>query len=75
MTRITLGGIKIPKVPPAAIDAVANESAYLYLLISGIATLDIVAAVAIEDPEMAENIPQATTVDMAKPPFLSPRNA
>ena len=68
-------GIRIPKVPPAAIDAVAKESAYLYRRISGIATFDMVAAVAIEDPEIAENIPQATTVDIASPPFLSPRNA
>ena len=75
MTRITLGGISMPRVPPAAIEAVASESAYLYLRISGIATLDIVAAVAIDEPEIAENIPQATTVDIASPPFLSPKKA
>ena len=27
------------------------------------------------EPDIAENIPQATTVDIAKPPFLSPRKA
>ena len=72
---MTLGGINIPRVPPAAIDAVASESDYLYLRISGIATFDIVAAVAIDDPDIAENMPQATTVDIASPPFLFPKKA
>ena len=56
-------------------EIVDKESAYLYLRISGIATFDIVAAVAIDDPDIAENIPHATTVDIASPPLLFPRKA
>ena len=63
----------MPSVPPAAIEAVASESSYLYLRISGIETFDMVAAVASEDPQMAENMPQAAMVDMARPPRRCPR--
>ena len=49
----TDGGIKIPSVPPAAIDPVDNASAYPNLRISGCATFTIVAAVATADPQIA----------------------
>ena len=65
----------MPSVPPAAMDAVARESSYLYRRISGMETLDMVAAVARDDPQMAENMPQATMVDIASPPLRCPRKA
>ncbi len=39
------------------------------------ATLDMVAAVASDEPQIAENPPQATTVAMASPPLRWPRKA
>ena len=39
------------------------------------ATLDIVAAVASEDPQIAENPPQATMVAIESPPRRWPRKA
>ena len=73
MTRITLGGIRIPSVPPAAIDAVARVSAYPYCRIGGSATFDMVAAVASDEPHIALKPPQATMVAIERPPRLCPK--
>jgi len=43
------------------------------LRIDGYATLAKVAAVAIEEPQIAPKPAQATMVDMARPPRLWPR--
>ena len=71
-TMITDGGIRIPMVPPAATVAVARSSLYPYRRISGIATRDIVAAVATDDPQIAENAPQAQIVASPSPPRSAP---
>ncbi len=59
MMKITLGGISIPSAPPAAMLAVDSESSYLYFRISGSAIAEIVAAVAVFEPQIAPNMPQA----------------
>ena len=65
----------MPSVPPAAIDAVDKLSAYPNLRISGMATFDMVAAVANDDPQIAAKPPQARIVAIARPPRKCPRNA
>src|SRR3989339_379982 len=67
-----LGGIRMPRVPPAATQPVARLRSYPYFLISGTATLAMVAPVAREDPQMAANPEQATMVAMASPPLKWP---
>ena len=52
-------------VPPAATVPAESESAYLNLRMEGTATLAMVAAVAMEDPETAAMPPQAATVGVA----------
>src|SRR5215470_15893537 len=49
------GGNMAPSVPPAAITPVAKDCGYLYRRISGYATVENVAAVATEEPEIAAN--------------------
>ncbi|MCY1436987.1 hypothetical protein D9M71_531320 [compost metagenome] len=65
----------MPRVPPAAMAPVARLSEYLYSRIEGMATLDMVAAVAMELPHTAEKAPQDTTVASARPPLKWPRKA
>ena len=48
---------------------------YPLLIISGIATTPIVAAVATETPDIAANIPQETIVATANPPGQCPTQA
>jgi hypothetical protein len=72
ITRAMLGGISIPKVPPAAIQPVARALSYLYLLISGKATLENIAAGASELPQAAAKLAQAPTVAIARPPGRCP---
>ena len=69
---MTDGGIRMPMIPPAATEAVARVSAYRYCRISGMATRDMVAAVATDDPHMAENAPHAPMVASAMPPRNPP---
>ena len=54
-----LGGIKTPRVPPAAIHPVANLAEYPLFLISGIPIVPIAAHVAGLDPLKAAKIEQA----------------
>ena len=72
---ITDGGIRMPSVPPAAIDPAAKESACLKRRISGIDTRAIVAAVASDDPQIAPKPAQAAMVDMERPPRQWPMKA
>ena len=67
-----LGGIRIPRLPPAAQVPVDNDLLYLYLFISGIATEPIVAAVAIVEPQAAENAVHPIMVPIASPPLTLP---
>ena len=73
--RAAEGGIKIPMVPPAATVPAARLSLYLYLRIDGMATLAMVAEVAMELPDMAAKPPQAATVAIARPPRKWPSQA
>lgn len=73
--KTTLGGIRMPSVPPAAIVAVARCSEYPNERIGGNATLVMVAADARLDPEMAAKPPQAKIVETARPPRTWPMNA
>ena len=66
--KIVLGGMRIPRLPPAATTPVARAGSYRYFFISGRATEAIVAAVALVEPQMAEKPAQAPIVAMARPP-------
>ena len=70
--KMTLGGIRMPRLPAAATVPVARPMSYLYLFISGTVTVAIVAAVAFVEPDMAEKPAQAPTVAMASPPGRLP---
>src|SRR6056297_4186250 len=72
MTRITDGGIKIPRVPPAARVAVEKPPEYPLRRNSGSATRLIVAAVASDDPQIAPKPAHAPTAAMATPPLRWP---
>ena len=52
-TMVIDGGMRMPSVPPAAMEPVASASEYPKRFIDGYATLLMVAAVAIEEPQMA----------------------
>lgn len=70
--KITLGGIRIPRLPAAATVPVARLISYLYRFISGRVTVAIVAAVAFVEPDMAEKPAHAATVAIASPPRRCP---
>ena len=72
MMRITLGGMRIPMLPPAAILPVARAGSYLKRFISGRATAPMVATVAVLEPHMAAKPAQAPMVAMARPPRICP---
>ena len=61
-----------PRVEPAATAPALSTGWYLYRLIAGKATALIVAAVAVLDPQIAENAAQARIVAMARPPRMWP---
>ena len=63
-----LGGIKTPKVPPAAIHPVASLAEYPLFLISGIPIVPIAAHVAGLDPLRAAKIEQAPILETTRPP-------
>jgi len=65
----------MPNVPPAAIDPVDRLSAWPKRRIDGVATLEIVAAMASDHPQTAPNPPQAAMVPMANPPRRCPTKA
>src|SRR5688572_30924304 len=62
MARITDGGMRMPSVPAEATQPAAKPSSYPWRRISGIATLEKVAAVAIDEPQIAPNAAQAPMV-------------
>ena len=65
----TLGGIREPKVPPAATLAVAKRGSYPKRNISGVQIRPIVEAHAMLEPVMAEKPPQPTIEATATPPL------
>src|SRR5690606_33244764 len=68
MIRLIDGGIKMPSVPPAAILPRNSDSLYPCFLISGIATVPTVAAVATLEPDVAENSALAPMLACIRPP-------
>ena len=62
MINKLLGGIILPKAPPAADTAPANLLVYPSRFITGIVILPIAAVVAGPEPDRAENNIQANTV-------------
>ena len=66
MMRLTLGGMSIPKVAAEAIVPRTSFSLYLRLRNSGNATVEIVAAVATEEPDTAAKTALACTRDLAE---------
>src|SRR5690625_274415 len=68
MIMLMLGGMSIPKVPPAATEPNTKRSLYFLAFIAGTATVPIVAAVATDEPEMAANRPHETILECSSPP-------
>ena len=68
MIKLMLGGIKIPKVPPAANDPITIRSEYPRCRNDGRDTRLIVADVATLDPEQAAKIAQETMLVWIRPP-------
>jgi len=66
--------MRTPSVAPADTAPALSSGWYLYSFIAGIATALIVAAVAVFDPEMAENAAEAMIVVMASPPRKCPNH-
>src|SRR5690606_38133721 len=68
------GGMRMPSVPPAAIDPVARVSLYPNLRMEGMVTRDMVAAVARLEPHTAEKPVHAMRVERDRPPRRWPAN-
>ena len=71
----TLGGMRMPIVPPAATDAGGEPVVVLVLAHSGSAICAMVAAVARLEPQIAAKAPQAPIVASASPPRRWPSQA
>ena len=69
-----LGGMRMPGVPPAAMQPVESESSQFRRRIAGSASVAIVAAVAGAEPQMAEKPALVATAAAQSPPFVRPRN-
>ena len=72
ITKIADGGISDASVPPAATTPAASFLSYPCLSISGIATRENTAAVAVDAPDTAANPAVANTVATARPPGTQP---
>jgi hypothetical protein len=66
--KVIEGGIRMPRLPPAAIAPVASRAGTPRASICGMPALPIAAAVAGLDPHMAENRPQAKMLAITSPP-------
>src|SRR5262245_39219767 len=75
MAVSTDGGMSTSSVPAEATQPAANDGSYPCLRISGIATLEKVAAVAIDEPQMAPNSAQAPIVALARAPRMPENTA
>ena len=71
-TKAALGGMRMPRLPPAAMEPNDSLSSYPSLRIDGRAALFIVTAVAMLSPHTAPNAAHAPTVAMASPPRKCP---
>src|SRR5660397_91572 len=72
--RVMLGGIRIPRVPPATMAPEATALEYPLLRISGIPAEPTAAAVAGDDPHNAAKIAETTTLVIARPPGSLPNH-
>src|SRR5699024_10954177 len=70
-----LGGINIPRPPPATIEPDTSFWSYLVSSISFDATTPIVPVVARLDPDEAAKNAEATTDETARPPRMRPNQA
>ena len=64
----TEGGIRMPRVPPAAMEPMMSGRPYPRRSISGMAIIPMVAAVATLEPEIAAKIAHEKTLATARPP-------
>src|SRR6056297_262300 len=60
--------MRMPSVPPAAMEPAATESGYPRLRISGMPILPMAAQVAGEEPDIAEKSAQAPRLEITRPP-------
>ncbi len=65
---LTLGGMRMPRVPPAASEPSASRIGYPRALSGGSATVPIVAAVATDEPDVAANSAQQPMFVCSSPP-------
>jgi len=72
MIIATLGGMRIPKVPPAAREPKTNLALYPRFFCSGTATVAMVAAVATLEPLIDANNAQARMFECKRPPGSLP---
>jgi hypothetical protein len=70
MMNVMPGGIRLPSAPPAAREPRTIFGSYRVPLKNGSATEPIVAAVATEEPEIAENTPDAAMLVWRSPPGM-----
>ena len=69
---MTLGGIRIPNVPPARMAPSDISLSYFRFSICGSAIMPMVTSVAPTTPAIAAIIVQAATVAVATPPLSQP---
>ena len=70
-----LGGMTIPMVPDAPMTPKANDRGYPFSIIAGSRIVPIASAVATDDPQIAANSVQATTVTSPSEPRTPPSHA
>ncbi len=75
MTSMTLGGIRMPRLPPAQTTPEANPLSYFRLSMEGIAIRVMAVTVAAMTPVQAAKIVQVTIVAMARPPRTGPNHS
>ncbi len=68
MMKAMPGGIRLPRLAPAAMVPSTMRWSYLRCLKEGSATVEIVAAVATDEPETAENSAEAPMLVCSRPP-------
>src|SRR3954469_15907948 len=68
MMKVMPGGMRLPSAPPAASEPSTIRWLYAELSKYGSATEPMVAAVATEEPEIAENTAQETILVCSNPP-------
>ena len=70
MMKATPGGIRLPRLAPAAMVPSTMRWSYWRFLKAGSATVEIVAAVATDEPDTAENSAEAPMLVCSRPPGM-----